>query len=58
MYRLAADALLVGDAFDQSRPLHAESSAALRVFRLAGRDDLSLEAALLEQEVVELHRLW
>jgi len=51
----APHALGVGDPFDQGGALAAEGGAALVV--VAGGGDLGLEAALLEQEEVELHRL-
>ena len=47
----------MGDAFDQGGALAAEGGAALVVVGFAGGGNLGLEAALLEQEVVELHRL-
>ena len=51
------DPLGPGDAFDQGGSLAAELGAALALPGLAGGGDLGLEAALLEQEEVELHRL-
>src|ERR1700754_2196899 len=57
MYRLTADALGVGDALDQGGALAAEGGALLVVAAFAGGGDLGLDAALLEQEEVELHRL-
>ena len=57
MYRLTADALGVGDALDQGGALHAQRGTALGVFGLTGGGDLSLDAALFEQQEVELHRI-
>src|SRR4051795_10999051 len=52
-----ADALCVGDALDQGGALAAEDGALLVVVAVAGGGDFGLDAALLEQQEVELHRL-
>src|SRR5436309_14051059 len=52
-----AHALSMRYALDQGGALAAEGGALLVVVAFAGGGDLGLDAALLEQEEVELHRL-
>src|ERR1044072_6840951 len=54
---LPLDPLGAGYALDQGGAFAAEGGATLVVVGLACGGDLALEAALLEQQVVELHRL-